>query len=102
MGGSNPIDPASLGLPLVFGPHMFNFPDAAELFLPSGGAREVCDADSLATVLAELLQSPDNAAATGRRAREAIKTRQGATARTMELLAPVLAGAASKSGTRRP
>ena len=93
IGGSNPIDPASLGLPLLFGPHMFNFPEAQELFADSGAARRVADADSLTRSLAEMLQSPDLPAEMGRRARQAVRTRQGATARNVELLADVLAAA---------
>ena len=91
VGGSNPIDPASLGLPLVFGPHMFNFPEAQELFADSGAARVVVDADSLTRTLGEMLQSPDTPEEMGRRARDAVRTRQGATARNVELLGDVLA-----------
>ena len=79
MGGSNPIDPAGLALPLLFGPHMFNFPEADELFARSGAARIVTDADSLAQTLRELLQSSEELSRMGRKAREAIGGRQGAT-----------------------
>jgi len=90
LGGSNPIDPASLERPLVFGPHMFNFPEAQELFANSGAARMVADADSLTNALREMLQSRDILAEMGRRARDAVRTRQGATARNVALLADVL------------
>ncbi|HOI53749.1 MAG TPA: 3-deoxy-D-manno-octulosonic acid transferase [Phycisphaerae bacterium] len=90
LGGSNPIDPASLGLPLVFGPHMFNFPEAEELFVRGGAARIATDAKSLAQTLSEVLQSPEQLAAMGRRAREAIGSRQGATARNVDLIARAL------------
>ena len=96
MGGSNPIDPASLGLPLVFGPHMFNFPEADELFVRSGAARVVDSVDSLAQTLAELLQSGDALRAMGERGRKAVRTRQGATARNVDLIARVI------TGTERP
>jgi 3-deoxy-D-manno-octulosonic-acid transferase len=86
LGGSNPIDPASLGLPLLFGPHMFNFPESGELFLASGAARVVTDTDSLAAALADLLQSPDHLAELGRQARAAVLTRRGATDRNLALL----------------
>jgi 3-deoxy-D-manno-octulosonic-acid transferase len=87
MGGSNPIDPAGLALPLLFGPHMFNFPEADELFAQSGAARVVTDVDSLAQTLRELLQSPEELSRMGRKAREAIDGRQGATARNVALIA---------------
>ena len=87
LGGSNPIDPAGLGLPLVFGPHMFNFPEAEELFVRGDAARVVGDVNSLAETLGELLQSPETLKAMGQRAREAVRCRQGATAANVELLA---------------
>jgi 3-deoxy-D-manno-octulosonic-acid transferase len=91
LGGSNPIDPASLGVPLVFGPHMFNFPDADELFVASGAARQVADGgDSLVKTLGELLQSGDAPAAMGEKGRGAVRERQGATGRNMKLLAEVI------------
>jgi 3-deoxy-D-manno-octulosonic-acid transferase len=92
MGGSNPIDPAGLGLPLVFGPHMFNFPEAEELFAAAGGARVVTGADSLASAFEELLQSPDRLREMGRRARDALRGRQGAAQRNVRLIADVMAG----------
>ncbi len=90
LGGSNPIDPASLGLPLLFGPHMFNFPESHELFLASGAARVVTDADSLAAALDDLLQSPQRLTELGRLAREAVLQRRGATDRNLALLSDLL------------
>jgi len=87
LGGSNPIDPAGLAMPLVFGPHMYNFPEADELFAASGAARVVRDADSLAQTLSDLLQSPDRLGEMGRAARAAVRGRQGATARNTDLVA---------------
>lgn len=97
MGGSNPIDPAGLGLPLLFGPHMFNFPEADELFAQSGAARIVTDADSLAQTLRELLQSSETLGRMGRKAREAIGGRQGATACNVALIAERLGLGESQS-----
>jgi 3-deoxy-D-manno-octulosonic-acid transferase len=93
LGGSNPIDPASLGLPLLFGPQMFNFPDAEELFVAGGGARVVTDAGTLAAAMTELLSSPELAAEMGGRARAAIVSRQGATGRNVDLIDGVLRAA---------
>jgi len=90
LGGSNPIDPASLGLPLVFGPHMFNFPEAEELFVCGDAARVVTDTNTLAETLMELLQSPETLKAMGERACQAVRRRQGATAANVELVARAL------------
>jgi 3-deoxy-D-manno-octulosonic-acid transferase len=44
--GENIIEPASMGKPLLFGPSMHNFREAAELLLGSGGAIQVGNARS--------------------------------------------------------
>ena len=55
VGGHNVLEPAALGLPVVFGPHMFNFEAAAAEVLASGAGRKVADAASLSAALLELL-----------------------------------------------
>ena len=40
-GGHNIIEPASKGKPVVFGPHMRNFPDVARLFVEGNAAVQV-------------------------------------------------------------
>ena len=97
LGGSNPIDPASLGLPLVFGPQMFNFPEAEELFVQSGAARAVTDTNSLAETLRELLQSPETLKTMGERACQAVRRRQGATAANVELVSRAIVSAKESS-----
>lgn len=98
MGGSNPIDPAGLGLPLVFGPHMFNFPDAEELFVRGGGARVATDAASIASAVGALLESAELALEMGERARGAITSRQGATENNVRLIDEVLRSAGKLRG----
>ncbi len=46
-GGQNPLEPARLARPVLFGPHMTNFAEAAAALLAAGAAREV-DAGGLA------------------------------------------------------
>src|SRR5437899_8927840 len=54
-GGQNPIEPAALGKPTVFGPNMQNFADVVRCFLAKDGAVQVRDASQLELALAELL-----------------------------------------------
>ncbi|WP_159880521.1 lipid IV(A) 3-deoxy-D-manno-octulosonic acid transferase [Aquitalea denitrificans] len=56
LGGQNLIEPASLGLPVLFGPSMFNFAQASELALQAGAALQVADAAALVQQALELLQ----------------------------------------------
>lgn len=55
LGGQNPIEPARLQSAILFGPHMWNFPDIARRLLDAGGARQVSDGAGLATEVSALL-----------------------------------------------
>ena len=55
MGGQNPLEPARLKSAVLFGPHMWNFPDITEALLVSGAAELVSDSQSLAAALNRLL-----------------------------------------------
>ncbi|MFP4172794.1 MAG: 3-deoxy-D-manno-octulosonic acid transferase [Candidatus Hydrogenedentota bacterium] len=90
VGGHNPIEPAALGAPVVFGPHMGNFRDPARILLEAGGAVQVNEPDALPNVLARLLGDCEERIAMGRRARAAVDANRGAIARTMDHLAPLL------------
>jgi 3-deoxy-D-manno-octulosonic-acid transferase len=79
-GGHNPIEPAQLGCPILFGPHMTNFPEIAGELLIAGGAREVPGAADLSEALRGLFARPadrrasaEAAAAVASRNREAIE-----------------------------
>lgn len=56
LGGQNLIEPASLGLPVLFGPSMFNFAEASQLALAAGAALQVADATALVSQVLSLLQ----------------------------------------------
>jgi len=90
VGGHNMIEPALLGKAVVFGPHVENFREAATLLLEAGGAIQVRDRDGLAEAVHRLLRDPGERRRLGAAAREAVRARQGATARTIELLKRVL------------
>ena len=89
-GGHNILEPASLGKPILFGPHMFNFRDISSLFLAAGAARMVADQAALSSGIAELLADPAAAAALGNAARQIIAGNQGATRRNCEIIKGLL------------
>ena len=84
-GGQNPLEPAALSLPVVFGPSMENFHGISEVLVQQGGARQVT-LPELGPCLAELFERSDRRQEMGRRARQAVESRQGATDRTLALL----------------
>ncbi len=92
VGGHSLLEPASLGRPVLYGPHAFNFRDAASLLERERGGFQVAGAAELEARLEEFLSAPAVAAEAGRRAQEAVAGRRGATARTVEALRELLEG----------
>jgi 3-deoxy-D-manno-octulosonic-acid transferase len=89
-GGQNPLEPASLGKPVVFGPSMHNFSDIAQQLLDHRAARQLLSASELPAALHELLSDRPAADAMGRRAQDVVEQSRGTTQRTLEALAPLL------------
>lgn len=86
-GGQNPIEPAALGKPVVFGPNMGNFPQVVPQFLAAGGAIQVPTAAALEQALGNLLEDPERRAEIGRRALSVVRQNAGALDETVELIA---------------
>jgi 3-deoxy-D-manno-octulosonic-acid transferase/tetraacyldisaccharide-1-P 4'-kinase len=90
-GGHNILEPAAFGKVPIFGPHMENFRDMAEEFRAERAALVVSGAEELGRVWIELLEDEPRRTALGRSARLLVERNQGATERTLERLAAVLA-----------
>jgi 3-deoxy-D-manno-octulosonic-acid transferase len=86
VGGHNVLEPAALGLPVLFGPQMHNFIAARDLLLEAQAALQVADAEGLAAQLAALLGDPARRAAMGAAGREAVAANRGALQRLLALL----------------
>ena len=89
-GGQNPLEAASLGKPVLFGPSMHNFAAIAHELLANRAACEVGGAHELSMLLEELLSDPAAAEAMGRRAQALVEQHRGATQRTLEALTAIL------------
>ncbi|MDP2912859.1 MAG: 3-deoxy-D-manno-octulosonic acid transferase [Candidatus Omnitrophota bacterium] len=95
-GGQNPIEPAVLGRPVIFGPHMFNFRDIARILLDNAAAIQVFDNEELLDRVRFLLSDKEKAAALGRNAKRAVLNNRGATARNLEAIGQSIAFYSSK------
>jgi 3-deoxy-D-manno-octulosonic-acid transferase len=89
VGGHNPLEPMSVGQPVLFGPHVHN---AAPLFneIAQTGAGEcVRDARALAAAVQRWLMQPNAWQRRADAARALIARNQGASARTLAVLRPL-------------
>lgn len=89
-GGQNPIEPAEAGRPIVFGPHMQNFPDIVPKFLEAQAAIQVPDAEALEATIDRLLADEAERERLGSRAREIVASNRGALDQTVELIVQTL------------
>jgi len=90
IGGHNMAEPAALGKPTLFGPHVSNFREPARILLDSHGAIMVESARELASRVTELLDDPKRASDIGARARKAIEEHRGATEKTYRAICDLL------------
>ncbi|MBF0263035.1 MAG: 3-deoxy-D-manno-octulosonic acid transferase, partial [Magnetococcales bacterium] len=89
-GGQNMLEPASWGVPVLFGPHVFNFRDIAGQLIQAGGALQVASASELRSRLIELLEHPDTCRQMGEAGRAVIPANAGALERTLAAIGPLL------------
>lgn len=88
-GGQNMIEPCAVGKPVLFGPHTYNFADAAERAIAAGAAMRVNDAARLMKQAAALLADPTAAKRMGEAGLKFVRAHQGATQRVLDLLSPL-------------
>lgn len=96
-GGHNPIEAAALGLPLVIGPHDFNFASVVAAFETAGCLHRVADAASLAESVSGLLADGARREVEAARSREVVSKNAGATDRIADRLALEIRGSLRRS-----
>ncbi len=86
-GGHNILEPASYGIPTLFGPHMENFPEISAVIRECGGGVQVQNTKELLEVLQGLLRNPEERDRIGEAGIQVIKENQGALKKTVDLVA---------------
>jgi len=87
VGGHNMLEPAALGLPVLFGPHVFNFTHIAHLLLESGAARQIHSQEQLVHVAQELLTDANLRHHMGNMGRQLVEKNRGSLDRVMNIIA---------------
>jgi 3-deoxy-D-manno-octulosonic-acid transferase len=96
-GGHNLLEPAALGLPILFGPYVSNFEEISRQLLTAGGAVEVGNAAELSRAVGRFAADEVLRRETGARARAVVEANRGAIDRIIESVETAL----GKPGTRR-
>lgn len=86
IGGHNPLEPAAFAKPILFGPHMHNFREIANMLTAAGGAIQVGDTNALDATVNDLLGDRHRARRIGQNAHEIFNANKGAVTKTMAII----------------
>lgn len=90
LGGHNLLEPASVGVPTVFGPHMANFREIEGLVLQYGAGIQVQTPEELTATCRALITSAELRQVLGQNGLKMMRDNGGATERHMEAIAGYL------------
>jgi len=91
-GSQNLIEPCAQGRPVVLGPSIFNFQEAASLAVREGAAKQVAAGSQTVACAVDWLSRPEEMQRAAEAALRFTAAHRGATARTLALVAPLLRG----------
>lgn len=83
IGGHNLLEPASFGIPVIFGPHTHNFVSMATALLQAKGGRRVQNQDDLYAALKHFLEDDQMRRRAGENARAFVESNRGALERVV-------------------
>ncbi|MFC1666787.1 3-deoxy-D-manno-octulosonic acid transferase [Candidatus Omnitrophota bacterium] len=89
-GGQNPIEPASLAKPVIFGKFTFNFQDVVKFFLENSAAIQVENKDELYSAIRLLVDSSKERKKLGLNAKNAVVKNSGSSQRIIDLILSIL------------
>ena len=89
-GGHNMLEPAALGLPVLFGPNVFNFAEISRRLVEAGGAETVSDSASLGRAVIGYLSDADLRHTTGGKGRAFVESNRGAGGHVLAMISAYL------------
>jgi 3-deoxy-D-manno-octulosonic-acid transferase len=95
-GGHNILEAAALGVPVVVGPHTFNFLEITQALIGHGAGERVHNEMELATVVVRYLENAKLRDAAGSCGRELVERNRGALAKLQTLLCIQLSAVSSQ------
>ncbi len=100
-GGHNMLEPAALGIPVVFGPYVHDVAEISDRLIEAGAGRRVEDKTELGKAVVEYMHDANLRHVAGQRGRAFVKDNRGALELVMtlvdELLAPSVAASVGGS-----
>jgi 3-deoxy-D-manno-octulosonic-acid transferase len=102
VGGHNLLEPCAVGVPVIFGPHVFHFEDISRMILEKGAGSQIYDASGLADSVSLYLEQSALRAAASEAARLLVLENRGAVARTLQLMSESTRWADLKAGATDP
>lgn len=85
-GGHNLLEASAVGVPVVFGPHMFNFDEISRMTLERAAGMQVHSAGELAASVGAYLIDPSRRTAAGEAGKKMVEENRGALDKTLALL----------------
>ncbi|MES2998635.1 MAG: lipid IV(A) 3-deoxy-D-manno-octulosonic acid transferase [Pseudomonadota bacterium] len=89
-GGQNPLEPAAVGLPILTGPHTFNFALITEQLKQRGVEIQINNAQELAEQVIALLSNPEKKQEIGHEAKKFVEENKGAVIKHLELIEGIM------------
>ncbi len=90
VGGHNLLEPASCGIPFIFGPQMANFREISEFVIHYGAGVQINSAEEFTKVLQEMIQSEELRLVIGNNGLKLMRDKGGAVERHIEMISGFL------------
>lgn len=89
-GGQNVLEPAAIGIPVITGPHTFNFKNIVRMLIETTAAIRVENSDDLANRVVDLMADKKKRIEMGEQGKRFVQKNRGAVDRTMECILGVM------------